>query len=34
MFKDLNENELYNIEFKLKMSGEWALEVKAHESKN
>lgn len=34
MFKDLNENELYNIEFKLRMSGEWALEVKAHESKN
>lgn len=33
-FLNINKEELYKIDFKLKMSGEWALEVKAYESKN
>lgn len=34
LFRDIKENNLYDVEFKLKMPGEWALEVKAYESKN
>lgn len=34
LFTNLRENDLYTINFKLEMPGEWALEVKAYESKN
>lgn len=34
LFTNLDENEMYNIKFNLNLPGEWALEVKAHESKN
>lgn len=34
LFKNLKDSELYIVEFNLEMPGEWALEVKAHESKN
>lgn len=34
LFREINDKDIYIVGFKLDMPGEWALEVKAHESKN
>lgn len=34
LFKDINDSDSYIVDFDLEIPGEWALEVKAHESKN